>query len=148
MTTTDAAKGSVDAGGQGIRVIRRLTAVNLGLVALQPISAGLSMSGYGGAVTVHGLVALALQIGAAAQVVTAIVLWRGRRVPGWVAGFSVGLLVTMLLELAVGHSRIYWLHLPIGVGIFGGLARQLNWLDALSASDDGRPARSPQFAKQ
>jgi hypothetical protein len=131
--TTDDAKGSIDGIGQGIRVIRRLVAVNLGLVALQPISAGLSMSGYGGAVTVHAVVALALQFGAAAQAVTAIVLWRRRRVPGWVAGFSVGLFVMMALELAVGHSRRYWLHLPIGVGIVGSLMRQaakLRWFES------------------
>jgi uncharacterized membrane protein YiaA len=133
--TTDDAKGNIEAVGQGIRVIRRLTAVNLGLVALQPISAGLSMSGYGGAVMIHGLVALALQVGAAAQAVTAIVLWRRRRVPGWVAGFSVGLLVMMVLELAVGHSRRFWLHLPIGVGIFGGLMRQVNRLDTRSPGE-------------
>jgi len=131
--TIDATKESVDAGGQGIRLIRRLVAINLGLVALQPISAGLSMSGYGGAVTVHGVVALALQVGAAAQAVTALVLWRQRRVPGWIAGFSVGLLVMMMLELAVGHSRRFWLHLPIGVGIFGWLTRQvarLRWFES------------------
>jgi len=129
MTTDDA--GSVDAGGQSIRLIRRLVLINLGLVALQPVSAGLSMSGYGGAVTVHAVVALALQVGAAAQAVTAIVLWRRGRVPGWVAGFSAGLLVMMFLELAVGHSRRFWLHLPIGVGIFGWLSRQVGRLKAI-----------------
>jgi len=38
----------------------------------------------------------------------------------------------MVLELAVGHSRIYWLHLPIGVGLFGGLARQVGRLKTIA----------------
>ncbi len=44
--TTDASKGTTDAGGQGITLIRRLVVINLGLVALQPLSAGFFLSGY------------------------------------------------------------------------------------------------------
>jgi hypothetical protein len=74
MTTTDA-KGSTDAGRQGIRLIRRLRIVNLALVALQPLSAGFFLSGYQRAMAVHGIVALTLQFGVLIQAVTAIVLW-------------------------------------------------------------------------
>jgi hypothetical protein len=129
--TTGASEGITDAAGQGIRSIRRLVAINLGLVALQALSAGFFLSGYGRAVTVHAGVALALQLGALIQAITAVVLWRRRRVPAWVAGFSVGLLVVVFLQVGLGYKKSYWLHVPIGVGIFGWLTRQMNRLDTL-----------------
>jgi cytochrome bd-type quinol oxidase subunit 2 len=129
--TTDALKGTTEAGEQAIRWIRRLAVVNMGLVALQAISAGFSLSGYADAVTVHIVVAFALQFGALVQAVAALVLWRRRRVPAWVAGLSVGLLVIVFLQLGLGYRRSFWLHVPIGVGIFGGLTRQVNRLNTL-----------------
>src|SRR6266542_2499032 len=126
---TDASTRTTDAGGQGIRVIRRLVVINLALVALQPISAGFFLSGYERAVTVHAVVAQALQLGALIQAITAIVLWRRRRVPAWVAGLSIGLFVIVFLQVGLGYSKRYWLHVPIGVGIFGWLTRQVNRLD-------------------
>lgn len=129
--TTDASKGPTDAAGQGIRLIRRLVVINLGLVALQPLSAGFFLSGYERAVTVHAVVALALQLGALVQAVAAVILWRRRRVPAGVAGISLGLFVIVFLEVGLGYNKSYWLHVPIGVGIFGWLIRQASALDTL-----------------
>jgi hypothetical protein len=128
---TDASNGSTDAGEQSIRWIRRLLVINLGLVALQPLSAGFFLSGYERAVTVHVAVALALQLGAVTQAITAVILWRRRRVPAWVAGLSIGPLVIVFLEVGLGYTKRYWLHVPIGVGIYGWLIRQVNRLDTL-----------------
>src|SRR6516162_5115111 len=89
--TTDASKGITGAGGQGIRLIRRLVVINLGLVAIQALSAGFLLSGYERAVTVHADVAFALQLGTLIQAAIAVVLWRRRRVPAWVAGLSIAL---------------------------------------------------------
>jgi hypothetical protein len=136
--TTEASTGATEAGGQGIRLIRRLVVINLGLVALQPISAGLFLSGYERAVTVHAGVALALQLGALIQAVTAVVLWRRRRVPAWVAGLSIGLLVIVFLQVGLGYNKQYWLHVPIGVGIFGGLIRQATTLATLGRATGAR----------
>jgi hypothetical protein len=80
--TTGALKGTSDTAGQGIRLIRWLVGINLGLVALQAVSAGFFLSGYQRAMTVHAGVALALQFGALIQAAAAGVLWRQRRVPG------------------------------------------------------------------
>jgi hypothetical protein len=125
-TTTDIPTIATDARPRGITSIRRLTIINLALVALQPVSAGLFLSGYGRpAVTAHAVVALALQLGALVQAVTALVLWRRRRVGGSVVGFSVGLLVLVALEIGAGYRGWYWLHVPLGVGIFGGFVRRL-----------------------
>ena len=131
MMTTDVATATADAGGQGIRLVRRVVVVNLGLVALQALSAGFLMSGYAPALTLHAIVAVALQVGALVQAVAAVVAWRRRRVPPWVAGVSVGLFVMVFLQTGLGYRRSYWLHVPIGVGLFGGLTRQANRLDTL-----------------
>jgi hypothetical protein len=126
-TTTEAPRLTIDGSEAGFRLIRRLVVVNFALVALQPVSAGLLLSGYGRrAATAHAVVALALQFGALIQAVTAAVLWRRRRVPASVAAFSIGLLAMVVLEIAAGYSGRYWLHVPIGVAIFGGLMRHLN----------------------
>jgi hypothetical protein len=98
--------------------------MNLGLVALQPISAGFFMSGYGPAVAVHSFVGLALLLGALIQAVTAIVWWRRSGLLGRAAVSGVVLFVMVVLEVRLGFSRVYWLHVPIGVGLFGGLIRQ------------------------
>src|SRR6266511_58527 len=66
--TTEASKGTTDAGGQGIRLIRWLMVINLGLSALEPLSAGLFLSVYTRAVTVNAVLALALQLGALTQI--------------------------------------------------------------------------------
>lgn len=65
--TTDALKGTTDAGWQSIRLFLWLVVINLRLVAIQALSAGFLLSGYERAVTVHGDVVLALQLGAFIQ---------------------------------------------------------------------------------
>ncbi len=117
------------AAGQGIKWIRWLVVMNLGLVAVEALSAGFFLSGYEHAVTIHAGVALALQLGALTQAVAAVVLWRRGRVPASVAGASVGLLVIVFLQAGLGYTKRFWLHVPVGVGIFGGLIQQKNRLD-------------------
>ena len=137
--TTHASDGTID-GGQGIRLIRQLVVINLGLVTLQALSAGFLMSGYARALTVHAMVAVALQIGALVQAVIAVVLWRRRRMPSWMTGVSIGLFVLVFLQVGLGYRRSYWLHVPIGVGMFGGLTRQVSRLDTLAALARSRTA--------
>jgi hypothetical protein len=129
--TEDDGKGATAAGGAGIRFVRLLVGINLGLVGLQAISAGAFLSGFPHAVAAHAGVSIALQLGALIQAVTGIVLWRRRRVPVWVMGASLGLLAVVLLQAGLGRSHRYWLHVPIGVGLFGGLMRQGSRLDML-----------------
>ena len=59
---TDVSTRTAGAGGQDIRLIRWLVVINLVMVALQPVSAGLFMSGFGRALPVHAVVGLALQL--------------------------------------------------------------------------------------
>lgn len=128
----------IEVAGQGIRLIQRLVAINLGLVALQAVSAGFFLSGYGGAAAVHAAVAVALELGVLIQAIAAIVLWRKGRVPAGMVGFSIGLFVMVLLQAALGYTKQFWLHVPIGVGLFGGLIRQASTLNALSRPERDR----------
>ena len=136
--TTGASKATTDAGGPGIGLVRRVVVINLGLVAFQALSAGFLMSGYARALTLHAIVAVALQLGALIQAVAAVVLWRRRRVPAWVAGVSIGLLMIVFLQVGFGYRKLYWLHVPIGVGMFGGLTRQASRLDTLWRTTEAR----------
>lgn len=127
--TTDTSNGTSDGAAQGIKLMRWLVGINLGIVALQAVSAGFLMSGYARALTVHDIGAVALQGGALAQAVAAAVMWRRRRVPAWVAGASLGLFVSVFLQSGFGFRKYYWLHVPMGVAIFGALTRHVNRLD-------------------
>ena len=131
MTHAAITTASTDAPGRSIKLMRGLFRINLVLVALQPLSAGLFLSGYGRAMDIHAGIALALQVGALIQMVTACILWRRERVPAWVAGVSIGLFLLLFLQIGTGYSKRYWLHLPIGVGIFGWLIRQKDRLNTL-----------------
>jgi len=111
---------TTDAVVRSIKLIRRMAMINLVLVALQPLSAGLFLSGYGRATAVHALVGLALQVGAFIQAVTAVVLWRRRRVPAWVAGLGLGLFVMVFLQVGFGYRKSFWLHVPSASGCSAG----------------------------
>ena len=124
--TTDASKAIADGGEKVSKWIRWFMAINLGLVALQPISGGFLLSGYDHASTIHAAVAVALQLGAFIQGATAVVLWLRRRISGRVAGFSIGLFVMVFLEVWAGRNREYWLHVPIGVAILVWLRARLD----------------------
>ena len=124
--------------GWGIQWIRWLMIVNLTLVALQALSAGFFLSGDGRGVNAHAAGAKALLCGALLQAISAAVLWRRGRLPGWVAGNSLVLLVVVFLEMGLGHTKRYGLHLPLGVLIFGGLTRQVGSLAALRVRPGSR----------
>ena len=119
-------------------MIRWLVVVNLVLVALQPVSAGLLLSGFGQAFRAHALVGLALPLVLLVQAGASVLLWRRGRAPAWVAGVSLALLVAVLLQNAFGHTRQYWLHLPIGVALVGALNQLRSSLDALRRATAAR----------
>jgi len=110
--------------------MRRLATFNLLLVALQPLSAGLLMSGFQYAHAVHGDVAIALELGVLTQAIAGLILWRRGKLPAATAAVSVALLAGVFLQAGFGHTRRYWLHVPIGVGIIAWLSRQVKQMGA------------------
>src|SRR5262249_26791321 len=121
-----------------IKWIRRLVVMNLGLVAVEALSAGFYLSGYQHAVSVHSSVALALLLGALTQAFATVVVWRRGRVPPRMAGAGIGLFVILVLQVGLGHAYRFWLHVPIGVGIFGGLIQQKSRLDNMMSATGAR----------
>jgi len=115
----------------GVVPIRRLVALNLGLAAVQPLSAGFLLSGFDYWPAIHALAATALQLGALVQAVTAVVLWRRRRLPPRIAAVSLGLVAAVFVEVWMGYSRRYWLHVPLAVAILVNLVRQFSSLNSL-----------------
>jgi len=126
----DVATVTSRASGQNIRLIRWLTLVNLVLVALQPISAGFFLSGFGRALPAHAAGGLALQLGLLVQAGAAVVQWRRQRLPAWVAAVSAGLLAAVVLQNAFGHKKLFWLHVPVGVALVGALNGQRSRINA------------------
>jgi|SRR5689334_5878055 len=112
----------VDIAGAGARLIPRLVGINLAFAALQPVSAGLFLSGYERAVSVHAVIGIGLVIGVLVQAVASVVVWR-RGAPAWQMRVSLILFAVVLIQLALGYNKVYWLHVPIGVGLFGWLIR-------------------------
>jgi len=82
------------------------------------------MSGSGPAVLLHARGGLALGLGALVQVGAAVILWVRRLAPGWVVRSALVLFVLVVLQIGAGHSKRYWVHVPVGVALFGGLLRQ------------------------
>lgn len=102
---------------RAMRVVLWLLAVSL---LAQVIFAGLFLDGHDAWRNWHaanGMVLLPLL--ALVQVVLAVVVWRPGRGPGWPAIASVGLLVAILLQIAMGQAGLLAVHVPLGVAIVG-----------------------------
>ena len=124
---------TVPAAASNLKWIRLLVLINFGLVVLQAVSAGLVMSGSGPAILLHARGGLALGLGALFQVVAAAILWARRRALGWIVRSALILFVVVVLQIVAGHTKRYWFHVPIAVGLFGGLLLQQRRLDAQTA---------------
>lgn len=126
----------------GLRIIVPL---HLTAVLLQAMSAGFFFSGHAGAVPAHEMGARLLGLIALTQAGLALFFWRRGGGPGWFVGASVALLVAEALQIGAGYGRVYWLHVPLGVLLFGGLTRQQIWLlaEPLVPGTRHPPADSP-----
>lgn len=96
-----------------------LARVQAAMVFLQAVLAGGVLSGWGGFREAHGVNAGLLWLISIAMIVAAIVGWRAGRSPGWVAGVAAGLWIALEVQIASGESGLLWLHVPLGMAIFG-----------------------------
>jgi hypothetical protein len=60
--------------------------------------------------------------------------------PRWLVAASALLLIAEVAEFALGHLHHVMVHVPLGVGIFGGAVRQLVW--SVMQRDEGRESRA------
>lgn len=86
------------------------------LAALQPVLAGSFMSGNYDALTVHASNGgILITVTFLALVVTVIHAIAGSRL--WPVGVHLLLLIAVIMQVAVGHSRNLALHIPLGVAL-------------------------------
>jgi hypothetical protein len=103
--------------GRAMQVVLRLLAA---AVFAQAILAGLFLDG-GDAWRVWHAVngMLVLPLLALIQVVLAVLVWRRGRGPGWLPITSMGLLLVLLIQNALGMTSQVAVHVPLGLAIFG-----------------------------
>jgi|SRR2546423_9306417 uncharacterized membrane protein len=102
-----------------LRVVAVLHALSF---VLQPILAGLFLSGQDGAVDLHATNAVILVVLCLILTVLAFPAWRRGLMPRAVFTSALALLVFEVIEGVTGGNHILWLHIPIGVLMMGGLA--------------------------
>jgi hypothetical protein len=97
------------------------------LFIVQAAFAGSLLAGSAEASRMHELTAKVLVLLAIFQCGAAIALRVKRDAPPSIVVTSVLLVLAEVLEFAAGHFHQVALHVPLGVGIFGGALRQLFW---------------------
>ena len=97
--------------------LARLQAV---MVFVQAVFAGGFLSGRAGLLKAHGVNAGLLWLVSIAMIVASIAAWRRGRSPGWVAAAAGALWVALEAQIASGESRQLWIHIPLGMALFGG----------------------------
>jgi hypothetical protein len=148
---------SIPAGARvrsGYLIPLKVTSLVLMLAYLwQPVSAGLLVTGRVGFVTWHDIGAGVALLAAVVQVVAAILLrWPGGGNWRPIIGASVQA-VLIVVQMALGGSREFAIHFPLGVALFGGglMYFVMVWFSA----DIGRryrgvpavPATQPEVAR-
>lgn len=130
-----------------------LARVQAAMVLLQAVFAGGFLSGRDGFRDAHGVNAGLLWLVSTALVVIAVAAWRRGRSPGLVAAATAALWVALEAQIAAGESGLLWVHVPLGVAIFGSTVAIVlgtrmprgSTEDRTRSVLDGSPAGPPQL---
>lgn len=87
-------------------------------VLIQPVLAGLFVTGEVGLLTMHAANASLIALLVLVQLVAAILVRTGGG-PGWPIWATVAFFVLVLAQTAIGYARVVALHIPVGVLMFG-----------------------------
>lgn len=132
-----------------MRILPSVVSLHLFLIFLQAVTAGLFLSGEARAVDAHRIGAQIIGAVALVQITLAALYWRRGGGPRWFFIASVLVLVMEVLQMGAGYNKVFWAHVPLGVGMFGGLLRQQIWVlsqrRARGSEAEARhsPGRSP-----
>jgi hypothetical protein len=107
---------------------------------VQATFAGKMLGGDDQAANLHEMTAKVLVLLGCAQLGMAILLRSMNLCPRWLVAASALLLIAEVAEFALGHLHYVMVHVPLGVGIFGGAVRQLVW--SVMQRDEGRESRA------
>ena len=103
-----------------LRVVAVLHALSF---IVQPVLAGLFLSGQDTAVDMHatnGMIVVTLCL---VMTILAFPVWRRGLLPRAAFTTSAALLVVEVIQMMVGFTHIMWLHIPLGVLMMGGVAQ-------------------------
>jgi hypothetical protein len=107
---------------------------------VQATFAGKMLGGDDQAANLHEMTAKVLVLLGCVQLGMAILLRSMNLCPRWLVAASALLLIAEVAEFALGHLHYVIVHVPLGVGIFGGAVRQLVW--SVTKRGQGRESRA------
>jgi hypothetical protein len=142
MTTTAVPATRVKRPRVTLYVLRLFVTVHLLLALVQPVMAGLFLTGEVDAMdNAHSPIGSTLWLIAMFQVIPALLYWRpggGRLYPLW---FTLGLLFAEFLQLVLGNAQAMAMHITLGVLIITALLMLTFWCYG-DRSKQGRRARA------
>ena len=125
-----------------MKTYRTVVLINLLVIFVQFGFAGRMLAGSITAVVIHGFTGVLLVLIALVQVALSIVLKVKSIGPTWLVGANAGIIVAVAIEAVCGHFHYLALHVPLALGIFAGVMRQLFWAMRETASASRRPMRT------
>jgi heme A synthase len=109
------------------RLLRMIT-ILLGMsVFAQTVMIGHYLSGHDSSLIAHRIGAMVTAVLALLQFVAALLYLfreRGSRAPVIIAGFMI---VVVLVQMIAGFQHMMFLHVPLGVALFGGIVGLIAW---------------------
>ena len=103
-----------------LRVVAVLHALSF---LLQPILAGLFLSGQDTAVDSHATNATIVVTLCLVMTVLAFPAWRRGLIPRAAFTTAAALFVVEILQMGAGYGHVMWIHIPLGVIMMGGVAQ-------------------------
>lgn len=99
--------------------LRISTAAIAVLVFLQPVFAGLFITGDVGILRLHSAMADIITVLTLFQILAAILLWWPARGAAWPMWACTGFFLAAGFQTGLGHGRVIAAHIPTGVLVFG-----------------------------
>jgi hypothetical protein len=102
-----------------LRVVAVLQAISM---FLQPVLAGMFLSGQDGMIDVHAANGMIVAVFCLVQTVIAFMLRRGRRIERRIFPTSSALFLLEVLQITVGFQHSLWIHIPLGTMVMAATA--------------------------
>jgi hypothetical protein len=122
-----------------MKTYRTVVLINLLLIFAQFGFAGQMLAGRSTAIAIHGFTGVLLVLIALVQAALSIVLKAKSIGPTWLVVANVGIIVAEAIEAVCGHFHYLALHVPLALGIFAGVMRQLFWAMRETPTVSDRP---------
>ena len=128
-----------------LQLLRMVLVLHALLVVLQPIAAGIYLSGEVDAMNLHSPIGSTLWMITMLQFVVAVLYWRPGGGRLWPTIATAVLFLAEFAQMILGQSRILLVHVPLGVSIVAGVLLFTVW-SFLPAARRPRPAKARKLA--